>query len=191
MVFVNALICVWNFLVRQVFHLLSFLWFSSSFQPNSKQKCWVFSLSLRCVWSGTYIVSVLIPTLTPTTTPPLVLPSNGKNKGAPTKILNPTPMEGLIWCKEDWIAPSLFFDDWRCEVEWTLLMLCLWRLATGLTCPLMMSSHLWCLSVLDFGLFWCSIHYWVHWTSFLSFRSFPIEFPSFDPSFPKTRTLSP
>jgi hypothetical protein len=32
----------------------------------------------------------------PTTTPPLVWPSNGKNKGAPTKILNPTPMEGWI-----------------------------------------------------------------------------------------------
>ena len=32
----------------------------------------------------------------PTTTPPLVWPSNGKNKGVPTKILNPTPMEGWI-----------------------------------------------------------------------------------------------
>jgi hypothetical protein len=32
----------------------------------------------------------------PTTTPPLVWPSNGENKGAPTKILNPTPMEGWI-----------------------------------------------------------------------------------------------
>ena len=30
----------------------------------------------------------------PTTTPPLVWSSNGQNKGAPTKILNPTPMEG-------------------------------------------------------------------------------------------------
>ena len=32
----------------------------------------------------------------PTTTPPLVWPSNGQNKGAPTKILNPTSMEGWI-----------------------------------------------------------------------------------------------
>ena len=35
-------------------------------------------------------------TVVPTTTPPLVWPSNGQNKGAPTKILNPTPMEGWI-----------------------------------------------------------------------------------------------
>ena len=35
----------------------------------------------------------------PTTTPPLVWPSNGKNKGAPTKILNPTSVEGWIECK--------------------------------------------------------------------------------------------
>ena len=34
--------------------------------------------------------------IVPTTTPPLVWPSNGQNKGAPTKILNPTPMEGWI-----------------------------------------------------------------------------------------------
>ena len=32
----------------------------------------------------------------PITTPPLVWPFNGQNKGAPTKILNPTPMEGWI-----------------------------------------------------------------------------------------------
>ena len=54
-----------------------------------------------------------------------------------------------------------------------------------LFCPCMMSSHLWRLIALDFGWFWWSIHDGVHWTSFLSFRSFPIEFPSFDPSFPK------
>jgi hypothetical protein len=64
-------------------------------------------------------------------------------------------------------------------------MLCLRRLATGLTCPHMMSSHLWLLIILVFGFFWWYIHDGVHWTYFLSFRSFPIEFPSFDPSFPK------
>ena len=37
-----------------------------------------------------------VSSVVPTTTPPLVLPSNGKYKGAPTKIFNPTPMEGWI-----------------------------------------------------------------------------------------------
>ena len=82
-------------------------------------------------------------------------------------------------------ALNFSFDDWRYEVERVLLMLCLRWLATSLTYPLMMSSHLWWLIVLAFGCFWWSIHDWVHWTSFLSFISFPIEFPSFDPNFPK------
>ena len=38
----------------------------------------------------------IVHSVVPTTTPPLVLPYNGKNKGAPTKFLNPTPMEGWI-----------------------------------------------------------------------------------------------
>lgn len=79
----------------------------------------------------------LCVTVVPTTTPPLVWPSNGQNKGAPTKILNPTSVEGWIKCKQDWIAPSLVFDDLRYGIEWALLMLCLRWLATGLV----LSSH--------------------------------------------------
>ena len=50
------------------------------------QSTWL-NLLLDVIWSLDPIV--------PTTTPPLVWPSNGQNKGAPTKILNPTPMEGF------------------------------------------------------------------------------------------------
>ena len=46
-----------------------------------------------CVFSKECVV--------PTTTPPLVWPSNGQNKGAPTKILYPTSVEGWIKCKYD------------------------------------------------------------------------------------------
>ena len=92
-----------------------------------------------------------------------------------------------VWDDPNKIELLLVFDDWRCEVKWALLMLCLRWLATGLTCPLTISSHLWWFIVISFGCFLLSIHDWVHWTSFLSFKSFPIEFPSL----PKTGTLSP
>jgi hypothetical protein len=60
-----------------------------------------------------------------------------------------------------------------------------------LFCPRMMSSHIWRLIILFFGCFWCSILDWVHWTSFLPFKSFPVEFPRLDPSFPKLGPFPP
>jgi hypothetical protein len=46
---------------------------------------------------------------------------------------------------------SLMIED--VKLNELYLMLCLRWLATGLTCPLMMSSHLWRLILLAFGFF--------------------------------------
>ena len=82
---------------------------------------------------------------------------------------------------------SLMIEDVKLNELYWCFVFNGWPLV--LFCPRMMLSHLWRLVVLNFGCFWWYIHDRVHQTSFLSFRSFPIELPSFYPSFPKTRTL--
>ena len=53
--------------------------------------CEVVSISYS--WNTSFIFYLGV---VPTTTPPLVWPYNGQNKGAPTKILNAKTMEGWI-----------------------------------------------------------------------------------------------
>ena len=104
----------------------------------------------------------------PTTTPPLVWPSNGKNKGAPTKIFESYIYGGIEIMQMRFNAPNFSFDDWRYEVEWVLLMLCRQRLATGLPCPFMTLIFIWLLNSLDICFF-----YGLYMIEFIGLLSYP------------------
>ena len=56
----------------------------------------------------------------PTTTPPLVWPSNGKNKGAHTKIFESYTYGGFDIMQIRFNALNFSSDDWRYEVVWVL-----------------------------------------------------------------------
>ena len=56
------------------------------------------------------------PFVVPTTTPPLGWPSNGKNKGAPTKIFETFTYVGFNIMQIRFNAPNFSSDDWRYEV---------------------------------------------------------------------------
>ena len=56
------------------------------------------------------------PFIVSTTTPPLVWPSNGKNKGAPTKDFESYTYGGFSIMKIIFNAPNFSSDDWRYEV---------------------------------------------------------------------------
>jgi hypothetical protein len=114
------------------------------------------------------------------------------------KIKGPLPKFWIlhlwrVWYDSNKIELLLVFSLTIKDVELNELYWCFvfdgWLLV--LFCPWMMSSHIWRLIVLSFGLFWWSIHVWVHLTSFLSFRSLPNEFPRLDPSFPKLGLFPP